>query len=110
MLYLQILVTLFIVIILYKLFRQRQANKLSSKAFLLWVILWLIVAIVFWQPDTTSYLANFFGVQRGADLAIYVSVIVILYLLFRVFVRLNKVDTEITKLVREDAIKHVKEK
>lgn len=109
MLYLQILVSLFIVITLFKLFKQRQAGKLSIKAFLLWIILWLIIAVVFWQPDTTSYLANIFGVQRGADLAIYVAIVVILYLLFRIFVRLNKIDSDITKLVREDAIKHVKE-
>ena len=110
MLYLQILVSLFIVIILFKLFKQRQASKISTKSFLLWIILWLIIAVVFWQPDTTSYIANLFGVQRGADLAIYVAIIVILYLLFRVFVRLNKIDSDITKLVREDAIKHAKEK
>ena len=110
MLYLQILVSLCIVIILFKLFKQRQASKISTKSFLLWIILWLIIAVVFWQPDTTSYLANLFGVQRGADLAIYVAIIVILYLLFRIFVRLNKIDSDITKLVREDAIKHAKEK
>ncbi|MBT4349287.1 DUF2304 domain-containing protein [bacterium] len=106
--WLQILVTLFVVIILFKLFKQRQADKLSLSSFFAWFILWLIVLVVFWQPNTASYLANFLGIGRGADLIIYLSVIVIFYLLFKIFVRLNKIDKEITKIVREDAIKNVK--
>jgi hypothetical protein len=68
------------------------------------------VLLVFWQPESTSYLANILGVGRGADLIIYLSVIVIFYLLFRVFIRLNKIDSEITKITRKDALKNVEEK
>jgi small membrane protein len=108
--WLQIIVTLFVVIILFKLFKQRQADKISMSGFLAWLLLWLIVLVVFWQPATASYLASFLGIGRGADLIIYLSIIVIFYLLFKIFVHLNKIETEITKIVREDAIKHVKKK
>ncbi|MCD4760356.1 DUF2304 domain-containing protein [bacterium] len=110
MIWLQILVTLFIVAILFKLFKQKQHNKISTWSFVIWFLLWLIILIVFWQPDTTSYLANWLGIGRGADLVIYLSIVVIFYLLFRIFVRLNKIETEITKAVRQDAIKNVKKR
>lgn len=110
MIYLQIIVSLFILVILWKLFRQRQQKKISVTNFIVWFLLWLIVAIVFWQPESTSYLANLLGIGRGADLVVYVAIVVIFYLLFKIFVRLNKIDSEITKLVRKDAIKNVKEK
>lgn len=103
--FLPIIVSLFIVIILFKLFKQKQANRISLLNFVIWCLLWLIVLIVFWQPDTTSYVANLLGIGRGADLVIYLSIIVIFYLLFRIFVKLNKIDTDITKLVRKDALK-----
>lgn len=110
MIYLQVLVTIFIVFILYKLFKQKQSSKISLFAFIVWLLLWLAVLVVFWQPDTTSYIAAWLGIGRGADLAVYVSIVAIFYLLFRIFVRLNKIETQITKVVRDDAIKNVKKR
>ena len=110
MIFLQTIVTIFIIAILFKLFKQRQNGKLSPWAFIFWFLLWLVVAVVFWQPDITSYVANWLGVGRGADLAVYLSILAIFYLLFRIFVRLNKIDAEITKVVRKDAIKNVRKK
>jgi small membrane protein len=109
MIYLQALVTIFIVFILLKLFIQRQKNKISLLAFLIWLLLWLAVLIVFWLPETTSYLASWLGIGRGADLVVYVSILVIFYMVFKIFVRLNKIEEGFTKVVRDDAIKNVKE-
>jgi len=110
MIYLQIIVTLFTVAVLYKMFKQRQQGKISIAGFLVWFILWLAVLIAFWQPETTTYLANWLGIGRGADLVLYVSVLVIFYLLFKIFVKLNKIDDNITKIVRKDAIKNARDK
>lgn len=107
---LPIIVTLFVLVILFKLFKQKQNNKISTIGFLIWFLLWLAVLVVFWQPESTNYLANFLGIGRGADLIVYLSIVIIFYLLFRVFVRLNKIDADITKLTREDAIKNVKQR
>ncbi len=105
MIYLQIIITLFTVLILGKLFRQRQQNKINLAAFFTWLLLWLFVLVVFWQPDTTSYLASLLGIGRGADLVVYLSILVIFYMLFKILVRLNKLDSELTKLVRAEALK-----
>ncbi|MFA6467218.1 MAG: DUF2304 family protein [Patescibacteria group bacterium] len=110
MMYLQILVTVFIVFILFKLFLQKQKNKISLLSFLIWFLLWLAILLVFWLPDTTSYLAAWLGIGRGADLVVYLSIVVIFYMIFKIFVRLNKIENEITRVVRADAIKNVKEK
>lgn len=108
--YLQIIITIFIVFILTKLFRQKQKNKLSSLSFTIWFLLWLAVLVVFWQPETASYLANILGIGRGADLIVYLSVVAIFYMLFRIFIRLNKIDSEITRLTRKEALNDVEEK
>lgn len=110
MIYLQIIITLFVLAILFKLFKQKQKNKISLLSFIIWFLLWLAVLVVFWEPDTTTYLANVLGIGRGADLVVYVSIIIIFYMLFRIFVRLNKMDSEITKAIREDAIKNVEKR
>lgn len=108
--WLQILVTIFIILILAKVFKQWQQDKITLAVFLTWCLLWLAILLVFWLPEITSYLANFLGIGRGADLIVYLSILVIFYLIFKIFVRLNKNDQQITKLVREDAIRNAEKK
>ena len=106
MIILQILVSFFVLVVLGKLFKQYSIDKITLANFLLWCLLWLSVLLVFWQPDITSYLANFLGIGRGADLIIYIAILVLVYLVFRVFVRLQKLEKDLTKLIREEAIKN----
>ncbi len=110
MIVLQILVSIFVVLILSKLFKQLHNDKLSLSNFLLWCLLWLGVLVVFWQPDLTSYLANFLGVGRGADLIIYLAILVLVYLVFRVFVRIQKIEKDLTQLIRDESIKNAEKR
>jgi hypothetical protein len=105
MIVLQITITVFIAAILLRLFRQRRNNRLSLGSFLVWFFLWLLVLIVFWQPDVSTYLAHILGIGRGADLVIYLAIIAIFYVLFRISIKINKIDSDITKLVRRDALR-----
>ncbi len=106
---LPILVSIFIVIVITRLIKQARNNKLSNFSLLAWLVLWLAILLVFWQPEITSWLAFNLGVNRGADLVVYLSIIIIFYLLYRIFVHLNKIEEAITKVVREEAIKNVKD-
>lgn len=106
MMWLQIFITFLVILIWMKIFKQWQQNKVGLLSFLIWFVLWLAILLVFWQPDITTYLANFLGIGRGADLIVYLSIILIFYLIFKIFIRLDKTDKLITKLVREDAIKN----
>lgn len=106
MMWLQIFITFLVILIWIKIFKQWQQNKVGLVSFLIWLVLWLAILLVFWQPDITTYLANFLGIGRGADLIVYLSIILIFYLIFKIFIRLDKTDKLITKLVREDAIKN----
>ena len=110
MIYLQILVSIFVFFTLSRLFVQKHKNKISWLGLFFWSLLWLLVLVVFWQPDITSYLASVLGIGRGADLVLYLSVILVFYLLFRIFVRLNRIESDISKLVRDEAIKNVRKR
>ena len=105
MIILKTIITIFVLLSIFKLIKQRKNNKITLLSFIFWFILWLVIALVFYLPETTSYLAQMVGVGRGVDLALYISIIIIFYLLFKVFVRLNKIDREITKIVRKEALK-----
>lgn len=83
-------------------FRQR---KIGTLIFLLWLILWAGVAAVVLFPESAVVLARLLGIQKATDLALYLAVILILFLIFRVYVRLEKVDREITQIVRAVALR-----
>lgn len=104
MLMLQIIVSIFVFSNLWRIYSQMKSRKISTASFIWWLALWLVVLVVFWRPDSTGYLALALGVTRGADLMIYISVLVIFYLLFKIFVRLNKIEDSITRLVRQRAL------
>ena len=67
-------------------YRQR---KIGAPGFLLWLMLWVGAAGVILFPNSTMVVARLFGIGRGADLVLYISVILILYLIFRIYVRLE---------------------
>jgi len=44
-------------------------------------------------------------VEKGADLAIYISILFLFYLVFKLIVKFDKQERDMTKLVREIALK-----
>ncbi|NBX49275.1 DUF2304 domain-containing protein [bacterium] len=70
--------------------------------------LWAAIAIAAMIPRTTDRVAQAVGVERGADLFVYAGVLVLLYAVYRLFVRTQKMQEEITELVRQIALQHSK--
>ena len=52
-------------------------------------------------PQTTSWVARIIGVGRGVDAVIYGAILFLYYLVFRMFVRLEKIDHDISLVVRQ---------
>jgi hypothetical protein len=67
----------------------------------LWSLLWVAAAAAILRPEATSMLASLVGVGRGVDVVTYFSIIFLFALLFRVFLRIEKLERDITRLVRE---------
>ena len=101
---LQIIVSLFVMLIVFRLKKKFKDNSLKTSEFIAWLVLWLMVLVVFWLPQTTSYIAGIFGIGRGADLAIYVSALILFYLVFKLYLKIDKQQREITKIVRHLAL------
>jgi len=63
------------------------------------------VGIIILLPDTTSFLAELVGVGRGADLVVYLSIVLIFYIIFQMTIKIEKIERNITKVVRTVAMK-----
>ena len=91
------------------LFRLKK-RKISLSAFMFWCVLWVAVVIVAFIPGVTAYFSDIFGVRRGIDFIVYLSIILLFYMIFRVYVKLENISQQITKITRELAIQRKKKK
>jgi hypothetical protein len=105
MLVIQIILLFFFLFAWSRVFRKYRLNEIKLKELVIWSFFWLIAAIVVLVPNFTSTIAKIVGIGRGADLVIYMSVALLFYILFRVFIRLEKIENNITKITRELALK-----
>ena len=90
--------------------RRGRQNAMSRVATFLWAALWVAAAIVVLMPSVASAFASLLGVGRGVDAVMYVSVIALFTLVFRIFLRLDKIDRDITLLVRKASLAGREEK
>ena len=101
MLLIQLIIIAFAAFAVWRTVSRFREGELSARALVLWLLFWIVVAVAVALPQSTSWFAAVVGVGRGVDAAIYVSIVVIFYLLFRVFIKLEKIQHDITLLVRE---------
>ncbi len=85
-------------------------KKLSLGEFGLWSLLWFVLLITSVFPNIPSQISKLVGIGRGVDLVIYGSIFVIFLILFKLYVRMEEQERNMTELVRQLAIKKVKKK
>jgi len=67
----------------------------------MWILLWTTGAVLVLFPQVSFFLAHIFGIGRGSDLVIYVSIILIIYLLYRIYVKMEKISKRMDLVVRK---------
>jgi hypothetical protein len=75
----------------------------------LWLLFWVGVVVVGMRPEVTDMLAKWLGVGRATDAAIYLALLLIFYLLFRNFAKIEDLDRQLTRVVRANALREMEE-
>ena len=96
----QIILFILILLLFVRTVKRLREGSIRQAAFIGWTLLWVIggAAVIF--PDSTGRIAEIVGVGRGVDVVVYIAVVVLFFLLFKMYNRLNTMEGEITKLVR----------
>lgn len=102
---LQLLIALFALFAVTRVAMRTRARELPLIWTLIWSALWIGVAVVGLLPQTTDLLAARVGIGRGVDLLVYLSILALFFAVFRLVVRLEATQQELTKLVRSIALK-----
>lgn len=105
----QYIVTGIIAVILVQLIVRVIKDRTQFFKLLFWGLFWGVSLIFIWLPtNTIDKLGKLFGVGRGIDVLVYLSIIFLFYYIFRQNDKVNKLEEQITKLVRELAKQNAK--
>ena len=74
---------------------------------LVWAVLWVAAGVAFVFPDGTTWIAQIMGIERGADMVMYVAVLAGIVGFWLVSLRLRAQARQITLLARKVALSEV---
>lgn len=94
----QLLVIIFIAFAGSRVILRFRDKAIGYGEFFFWSSIWALILLIVFQPSLADRTALFFGVQRGTDIMFFASIVLIFYLLFRLYVKLDKLDRDITLL------------
>lgn len=86
------------------------SKDLNLKELVFWSLLWLGMIILVFVPGKTNFLAKVLGMERGNDAMFFLGIVALFYASYRLYVKTNEQEKEITRLVRALALKNVKRK
>ena len=80
-------------------------KKITPATFVLWALVCVIVNFFAFAPRFSDPLAGFFGFGRGLDLLLVLGYGLLVYAIFRLYVKIDELNRNTTELVRALAIK-----
>jgi len=106
----QFLIVIFALFALSRAILRFKDNRLTVKELAFWTIVWAGVILVSFMPSITGFFSGIFGIGRGIDFIIYISIILLFYLIFRLYVKAESLEKELTFVVRKLALDNEKKK
>lgn len=86
--------------------------RLKSSVFDILLIIGFLIGgvLLVLFPNYSTKLANFVGIGRGVDLIIYLSILLLLFLIAKLFARLRKIEQKMTEIIRNNSIAEAEKK
>ena len=100
----QVLFVIFSVVALKGVYAKRKDGLLGPKGAIFWFLFWCAAVVAVVWPGATTIVANNFGIGRGTDFIIYISISAIFYLLFKLHIKVEAIGRDVTRVVRKDAL------
>ena len=101
---LKVLVIIFALWVFLRLIANYQEKKIDTFNFVVWMLVWIVVVVVVNYPVWTDKVAHLLGVRRGTDIAFFVAFLLLFYLTFRLYVKINAVESDLTEVVKHIAL------
>ena len=100
----QILLLAFVIFAISRVYLRLRENVISTRVAIFWFLIWIAALVGISLPATTTRTAGFLGVGRGVDIIVYISLALLFYLVFRIYVMIEDLRHQITYMIREIAL------
>ena len=101
----QIVGAVFALFALSRVLLQLKRRSMTLNEGLFWMFVWISVIVFLIFPEFFGYVADILGVGRGVDALMYISIVVLFYLIYRLYAKVDTLERQITYIVREIAIR-----
>lgn len=106
----QLFLTVFLLFAASRVVLRFRSGELSLFGFLFWSSIFGLATIIVLFPGLTSGVAAALGIGRGADVVVYLSVTLLFYLVFRLYIFIEDLRHDITEIVKKIALKDTDKK
>lgn len=100
----QIILIFFLIFALSRVFLRFKGGDVTLFGFLFWIFVFGAAILIVMFPVFSSAIARFMGIGRGVDAIIYTSIVLLFYLVFRIYIYIQDLRQEITDLVQKLAL------
>jgi len=104
MLLIQVILVLFFIFAAIRVIGRFFAGDLKVSGLIFWLVFWLGAGVIVVWPDSTFYFSKMVGITRGADLIVYLGLALLFFLVFKIMVKLERIEKNITKIVRDKTL------
>ena len=102
----QTIALIIIAFFLARLYWQKQKNYIGMNEFLFWLVFWILSAVlIIALKFLDKFVAELGFSGSGIEVLLYLSVAVLFYFVFRLRLKLEKIEKDITKVVQNIALK-----
>lgn len=101
----KILLTLFVVFAWSRALLRFRDKAINFKEFGFWSLVWIATIVMVYLPGKATVLANLLGVGRGFDAMVFIAIVALFYAVYRLYVKSNEAEQEMTRLIREISLK-----
>ncbi len=101
----KIIISLFVAFALSRAILRYREKSFGIFALLFWTLIWLIIGFFVWKPASSDTIARILGVGRGVEALLAIAVVGLFYAVFRVYVKLEWIEHEISAVVRNFALR-----
>lgn len=102
----QIIAVLIIIFFLIKLFRQWKKKNISINEFCFWMIFWITaMLVIFFIKPIDRLVINMGFSASGINLAFYLAVMLLFYLIFKIRLKMLKIEKDLSEIARQISLK-----
>lgn len=106
----QLFALLVIAFFVTRLIGQRRKNQITKNESIFWLIFWFLAALAIIFLKTIDQVVAALGFSgSGINFLLYIAVITLFYFIFKMRLKLVKIEKDITNITREIALKTTKD-